>query len=163
MSRGSVSLKIEDLVDFVRLRAGSGFLAYEIKPHKNGSSRVFISIDKSILRNMVNALLSELDARFSTISGVDYVDNLGLTYHFALDSAGLVLSFKVKVPNDKPEVDSISDIVPAAQFIEREIHDLFGIGFNGHPNLGKWILGDDWPEGVYPLRKDFKRGAQQIA
>jgi formate hydrogenlyase subunit 5 len=46
--------------------------------------------------------------------------------------------------------------MPAAEWIEREIQDLLGIRFDGHPNPKRLILADDWPEGVYPLRKDFK-------
>jgi Ni,Fe-hydrogenase III component G len=47
--------------------------------------------------------------------------------------------------------------VAAAEWIEREIHDILGIDFKNHPNLKRLILFDDWPEGVYPLRKDVQK------
>lgn len=63
---------------------------------------------------------------------------------------------KSKIPKDAPVIDSIVDIIPGATLYEREAHDLLGIVFRGHPNLTRLILPEDWPEGVYPLRKDWK-------
>ena len=57
----------------------------------------------------------------------------------------------------KPSVDSLANLLPAAQWIEREIHDVLGIEFRGHPDMRRLILADDWPEGVYPLRKERKK------
>jgi Ni,Fe-hydrogenase III component G len=44
-------------------------------------------------------------------------------------------------------------MIKGAEFIEREMHDLLGIDFPGHPNLVRLILPEDWPDGVYPLRR----------
>ena len=48
----------------------------------------------------------------------------------------------------------ITPLIPGAEWIEREMHDILGITFRNHPNMRRLILSDDWPEGVYPLRKD---------
>ena len=56
---------------------------------------------------------------------------------------------------NNPKIASVSEVIPGAQFFEREAHDLMGIVFKGHPNLERLILPDDFPEGVHPLRKDF--------
>ena len=45
-------------------------------------------------------------------------------------------------------------LIPGAEWIEREMHDLYGINFKNHPRLERLILADDWPEGNYPLRKE---------
>jgi Ni,Fe-hydrogenase III component G len=58
---------------------------------------------------------------------------------------------------ENPSIESITPLIPAAEWIEREIHDILGIEIKNHPNMRRLILADDWPEGVYPLRKDFKR------
>jgi NADH-quinone oxidoreductase subunit C len=50
----------------------------------------------------------------------------------------------------------VVSLLPGAVLYEREVHDLLGVVFDGHPSLERLILPDDWPEGVYPLRKDYK-------
>ncbi len=57
-----------------------------------------------------------------------------------------------QVPADHPEVGSITDLYPGANFGEREVYDLFGISFPGHPDLTRILMPDDWVG--YPLRKD---------
>jgi Ni,Fe-hydrogenase III large subunit/Ni,Fe-hydrogenase III component G len=75
-------------------------------------------------------------------------------YVYALDDVhGLVL-VRVSIPSENPEMNSMTNAVPAANWQEREIQDLFGIKLIGHPNPRRCVLHDDWPE-VYPLRKDF--------
>ena len=61
---------------------------------------------------------------------------------------------RVPVPPDQPEFTSLTNAVPAVNWQEREIQDLFGLKLVGHPNPRRCALHDDWPE-VYPLRKDF--------
>ena len=76
-------------------------------------------------------------------------------YHlYALDSIHAFVLVRVPVPADQPELMSLTDAVPAANWQEREIQDLFGIQLVGHPNPRRCALHDDWPV-VYPLRKDF--------
>ncbi len=60
---------------------------------------------------------------------------------------------KVRVSGDDPVVDSLVPVWPGANWLEREIFDLFGIRFNGHPDLRRILLPDDW-EG-HPLRRDY--------
>jgi NADH-quinone oxidoreductase subunit C len=63
------------------------------------------------------------------------------------------LRLKVRVPGDDPHLPSVTSIYPAAGWLEREVYDLFGIGFDGHPDLRRVLMPDDW-EG-HPLRKDY--------
>jgi NADH-quinone oxidoreductase subunit C len=56
----------------------------------------------------------------------------------------------------QPEIDSITPIFPGAEWIEREMWEMLGINFSGHPNLKRLLLADDWPEGKYPLRQDYE-------
>ena len=67
-----------------------------------------------------------------------------------------VLSIRTLLPRDRPKIRSVHDLLPPAGIYERQIHDLLGITFDGHPNLGRIILNEDWPEGEFPLRKDWK-------
>jgi len=76
-------------------------------------------------------------------------------YHlYVLDSIHAFVLVRVAVAAERPELLSLTHAVPAANWQEREIQDLFGIKLIGHPNPRRCALHDDWPE-VYPLRKDF--------
>ena len=61
-----------------------------------------------------------------------------------------------QLDRDNPEIDSLAQVFHGANWIEREMHELLGIKFRGHPNLKRLLLSDQWPEGVYPLRQDYK-------
>lgn len=75
-------------------------------------------------------------------------------YIYAFDAIHSFVLVRVPVAGDQPELLSLTNAVPAANWQEREIQDLFGIRLVGHPNPRRCALHDDWPE-VYPLRKDF--------
>jgi len=115
--------------------------------------RAYINIDKKDIFRVTQVLFKELQLRFITASAVDKPDFLEVVYHFSNDPAGEVYSVRVSLDDKiKPEIQSISPIFPGAEWIEREIWELFGINFIGHPNLKRLLLADDWPEGDYPLR-----------
>jgi len=75
-------------------------------------------------------------------------------YVFALDSAHGFFILRIPVPAERPLFTSLTNALPAANWQEREIQDLFGLELEGHPNPRRCALHDDWPE-VFPLRKDF--------
>ena len=77
-----------------------------------------------------------------------------LYYVFALDAAHGFLILRVPVSPGRPQFVSLTDALPAANWQEREIQDLFGLELEGHPNPRRCALHDDWPD-VHPLRKDF--------
>jgi Ni,Fe-hydrogenase III large subunit/Ni,Fe-hydrogenase III component G len=77
-----------------------------------------------------------------------------LYYVFALDAAHGFFILRVPLPADQPRFTSLANALPAANWQEREVQDLFGLKLEGHPNPRRCALHDDWPE-VYPLRKDF--------
>jgi Ni,Fe-hydrogenase III large subunit/Ni,Fe-hydrogenase III component G len=77
-----------------------------------------------------------------------------LYYVFALDAAHGFLILRVPVSGAQPQCISLTNALPAVNWQEREIQDLFGIQLEGHPNPRRCALHDDWPD-VHPLRKDF--------
>jgi NADH:ubiquinone oxidoreductase subunit C len=77
-------------------------------------------------------------------------------YHFSFDAEGLILSLHVILDKKNPRIESLSNMFSASNWIEREMHELFGIDFLHHPNQEKLLSEGNWAEGVYPYRKEFK-------
>jgi NADH-quinone oxidoreductase subunit C len=91
----------------------------------------------------------------SMISAVDWQDQgFECVYHLRSYKNNLYVEIKVKLPRDSPRIDSIADMYGGADWHEREAYDLMGITFDGHPNLKRILLPDDWIG--HPLRKDYK-------
>ena len=72
----------------------------------------------------------------------------------------LRLRMSTSIGREDPKVDSLTPLWPGAGFAEREVYDMFGIGFDGHPDLTRILMPDDW-EG-HPLRKDFGVGSVPV-
>lgn len=121
--------------------------------HEKSEKRFYILIDKKDLLKMVDFIFNKLQARYIILTGLDTPKGLEILYHFAFDSIGKVVSLRIILPHDKPEVESISNIITGAQWIEREIYDLLGIVFKNHPDPRRFLMADDWPEGVFPYRR----------
>jgi NADH-quinone oxidoreductase subunit C len=124
----------------------------DVKVHNE--RRIYITIDSKVLKECVNILFRQLNGRYIIISGVDNFDSFELIYHFGFDSFGAIVSLRVFLERNNPEVVSLVDTIPGVFYIEREIWELLGINFVGHPNLKHFLLRDDWPEEDYPLRKN---------
>ena len=94
--------------------------------------------------------------RLSTVTAVDrYPEQprFELVYHMHSITANLRVRLKCRLAGDRPQIDSVTPVWRAANWYEREIFDLFGIRFVGHPDLRRIMMPDDW-EG-HPLRKDY--------
>ena len=103
-------------------------------------------------------LYEDLDLRFLIATGLDSEDCFEILYHFSNDETGCIVTVKAFIRDrENPSIESITSLVPGAEWIEREIYDILGIEIKNHPNMKRLVLADDWPEGVYPLRKDVKR------
>jgi NADH-quinone oxidoreductase subunit C len=92
------------------------------------------------------------------ITAVDYRDpELPLEVVYQLRSLGRKVDLRLKVPLDKAgalEVDSVCDLWKGADWLEREVYDMFGVTFRGHPDLRRILMWDSYAEG-HPLRKEF--------
>lgn len=136
--------------DKIKERLGSKIIEWK----ENSSKRIYFTIDKKDIFATVEFLFNELGLRFSTASGIDTPLGFEILYHFSFDKAGEFYSVRVLIEDKKhPQIDSIAPIFPGAEWIEREIWEMLGINFKGHPNLKRLLLAEDWPEGDYPLRQ----------
>jgi membrane-bound hydrogenase subunit beta len=117
--------------------------------------RIFILVNKKVFGKAIRYLTKRMDfSHVSTITGVDVGEEIEVIYH--LNRAGTTeLSLKVRVAKDKLVLPTITDIIPGATLYEREVHDILGVIFEGHPDLSPVILPEGWPSDVYPLRKEW--------
>jgi NADH-quinone oxidoreductase subunit C len=96
---------------------------------------------------------------FDYLIDITSIDNLGeeprfeIVYHLYSMPNASPLRLKLKVPEEAGAVDTVSDIWPTANWHEREIYDMMGIKFSGHPDLRRILMWDGYP--YFPLRKDF--------
>ena len=93
---------------------------------------------------------------FEDVTAVDWFPStprFQLSYHIVSHKYKERIRLRVLVDSETPAVDSITPVWPSANYYEREVFDLFGIRFEGHPNLRRIMMPDDWQG--HPLRKDY--------
>jgi NADH:ubiquinone oxidoreductase subunit C len=126
------------------------------KIEKTSPKKAFVDMDAAKITQFVIHIFKDLGLRPNTISAVDTFGGFELLYHFSYDRSGVTLSLRALLKDrTEPTIDTITGITRSAWWIEREIHELFGINFRDNKDLRTLLLPDDWPKGVYPLRKDF--------
>jgi len=118
--------------------------------------RAIVTVNPAALPAIASHLYLNEGYRFIIASALHIRRGFEIYYHFSLDSKGLVLSLHVILDAEKPRIESLSNMFSASNWIEREMHELFGIDFMHHPNQEKLLSEGNWAEGVYPYRKEFK-------
>jgi len=129
-------------------------------------SRVYMTIDRAELRTVTGVLIDRMNARYVVGAGTDIreADDCFLISHFfALDEDGIYVALHMKVPADDPKVQSITGMIPGANWSEREIYDMIGVEMEGHPDPRRLVVADDWPEGVFPMRCDTPHDVKPVA
>jgi NADH-quinone oxidoreductase subunit C len=93
---------------------------------------------------------------FEDVTAVDWFPSsprFQVSYHIVSHAHKERIRLRVMLPAEDPSVETITSIWPGANYYEREVFDLFGIDFDGHPNLRRILMPDDW--NGHPLRKDY--------
>jgi len=116
-------------------------------------------VARNVLRDVAERCRSDKDLQFNLLTDATSVDRYPLeprfevNYHLVSIPRSDRLRLQVRLSASDPVVDSLVSVWPGANWLEREIFDLMGIRFEGHPDLRRILMPDDW-EG-YPLRKDY--------
>jgi Ni,Fe-hydrogenase III component G len=118
--------------------------------------RVIITVLPDSIINVAEYLYRTERFRFIIASALHTKNGFEIHYHFSKDSIGLIINIHVILDKDLPQIESLSNMFSASNWIEREMHELLGINFLNHPNQEKLISEGNWAEGVYPMRKEFK-------
>jgi NADH-quinone oxidoreductase subunit C len=119
-----------------------------------------VIVKKEIILSLCERLHHDSDLYFDMLSCVTGVDNgseagtMEVIYHLYSIPFNQSLVLKVILPRESPELESIVSVWNAANWLEREVYDMFGIQFNNHPDLRRILMPADWKG--YPLRKDYK-------
>jgi NADH-quinone oxidoreductase subunit C len=123
---------------------------------------VTVTVDRDRLLDALRALRDEDDLRCTWLSDVSCTDwpgrdpRIWMAYHLRSPERGHRVRVKTGLPEDDLRVASAVPVFPAAEWQEREVFDLFGVGFDGHPDLRRVLMPDDWVG--HPLRKDHPLG-----
>ena len=145
MNQEELNKKIEEVKDKI------------IAIEQTTDNRLYLPCESENAYDVCKFLFEDVAARFVIATGIDAEDCFQVLYHFSYDQTGCVITVKALIRDrENPAIESITPIVPGAEWIERELFDILGIEIKNHPNMKRLILADDWPEGVYPLRKDAK-------
>src|SRR3954469_21237921 len=126
-------------------------------PGADPQTTLYVSRDQ--LPAIARALRDRAELAFDFLAELTAVDywpkepRYELVYVLVSIPNRLRVRVKVRIPNDDPHVATVSGIWPAANWLEREVWDLFGIAFDGHPDRRRLLMPEDWQG--YPLRKDY--------
>jgi Ni,Fe-hydrogenase III component G len=119
-------------------------------------NRVDVSLEPAQLLDCVGPLAAAHWGYLSALTGLDHGPEAGrmeALYHFCNRAA--VITLRVQLPREKAAVPSVCGVIPSATLFERELMEMFGVTCEGTPDSRRLFLPDEWPDGVYPLRKDF--------
>jgi NADH-quinone oxidoreductase subunit C len=122
-----------------------------------------LQIDPAAIRPTLQHLRGRGYAFLASVHGLDYYPEeprLGVIYELLDMQRVDRITVKLRLPVDSPEVDSVTDEWPTANHQEREVYDMFGVVFNGHPDLRRILMPEDY-EG-HPQRRDFPIGGEPV-
>ena len=118
-----------------------------------------IYVEHSAIRDACTLLRDDAECPFNYLADLTCVDwfpsepRFEVVYHLLSIPAKERVRLKVRLEGSSPALDSVTPVWPSANYFEREVFDLFGVRFAGHPYLRRLLMPEDW-EG-HPLRKDY--------
>lgn len=129
------------------------------KCEKMAPNQLLVTTSSDKICEVIEKISNDYNAyHLSTISAVDLGKEIELNYHLFSYKYMVDITVRCSIPKDNPRIKSIIDVIPGAILYEMEVHDLFGVYFEGNPNMNeRLILPEDWPEDLPPpLWKDVK-------
>jgi NADH-quinone oxidoreductase subunit C len=152
---------LEALAEQLREEAAIGEQGILAGEHFRSQAALWIAPER--VREVLSALRARGFAFLASVHGVDYLPEeprLGVHYQLLDMAARERIAVKLRVPLSDPEVPSVTPQWPTANHQEREIYDMFGVRFTGHPDLRRILMPDHY-EG-HPQRRDFPIGGEPV-
>jgi len=150
---------VEQLKDHPALARILAWSPAAVEGAKFDREELSVYIERGHIRNVCALLRDEKECPFNFLSDVTCVDwypsepRFEVIYQLLSIPNKERVRLKVRLDSGSPVIESVVGVWPAANFFEREVYDLFGVRFTGHPYLRRIQMPEDW-EG-YPLRKDY--------
>ena len=150
-------MPVQSLIETLMTRFPQAVLSVEADTAR---SEVTVKVAAERILDLTRYLHDAPDASFdhlTDICSVDYPEDgqrFEVVYHLHSLSHGRRLRLKARLCEDNATIASVTSVWKGAEFLEREVYDMMGIRFEGHPDLRRILLPEDYAEG-YPLRKDF--------
>jgi NADH:ubiquinone oxidoreductase subunit C len=136
-------------------------LVPEAEVFEHNPKRFYIRLPRQRLTDAARHLHRDCGMRLAICTAVDTREGFEVLYHFSEDRTGRMFTLKVLAPRDDARIESQGAWFPAAEWIEREMHELMGIEFVGHPNQIPLLTSDtDWDSSRRPLRRDFEQRSE---
>ena len=142
----------EEILAQIKEKLGDRIVEWRVKSER----RIYVEVRPEDVPEATHLLFKVLGARFQIASGIDTSTAIEILYHWAFDKYNFVLNLQTRLDREHPEIESVAPICTGTEWIEREMSELLGIRFRNHPDMRHLLLSDDWPEGKYPLRRDYK-------
>lgn len=128
----------------------------KVQVAERSPKRVYIYAENDIWVDLADFIFNELDGRFDTGVGVDDRDGVEVMFFFPFDRDDFYLTIKTFATKPKPALDSISNIITGAKWIEREIFEMYEVTFRNHPDLRPVLRADTRPADFYPAKRENK-------
>lgn len=152
-----------EIVETYRTEFGTGILEAKITQRGEGVKKtpaynIWLRIDRELLKPSIRKLIGIRFPHLAVIAGNDLGDVIELLYilsvFYGTRFGEYMITFAIRLPKNDLTVPTITDLIPGALFSEREKQEFFGITVTGIPDGRRLFLPEDFPEGVYPWRKD---------
>jgi NADH:ubiquinone oxidoreductase subunit C len=144
-----VNVNYDILPELLKLNFNSDIRRIIIRQRK----RLVIYIRKEALPEIANYFIDELSYRFIIATGMLSDSGFEIIYHFSDDKNGYVINLLTELDKNNPEIESLANIINSANWIEREIYELFGINFINHPNMTRLISDGNWKDNEFPYAR----------
>lgn len=160
---GGLNDSVDTIAAELAKKLGDKLLSCEVRSPR----RIYCEVAPRDFPEMAVFLWGEKKCRFNIASGLQTPTGFEVLYHFSWNEGdetgpgggkGVVVSVRVKTTDkEHPVLVSVADKIKAFDFIERELHDLLGITFEGRKETKPLLAAEDWPKDFFPLRRTEKR------
>jgi membrane-bound hydrogenase subunit beta len=153
----------QEIIDLYKTGFGAGILSATVTErgegvHKKKAYNIWIRLEKNLLKPAIKKLMDIRFPHFAVIAGNDLGDEIELLYILSVfhgtKSGEYMVTFAVRLKKTDLTIPTITDLIPGALLSEREKQEFFGITVTGIPDGRRLFLPEDFPQGVFPWRKD---------
>jgi NADH-quinone oxidoreductase subunit C len=134
----------------------------KVKVAERSPKRVYVYAENDVWVDLARFLFDDLGARFDTGVALDTRDGVEVMFFFPFDLEHFYVTIKTFAPKPNPSINSITPVIPGAKWIEREMFEMYEVGFRNHPDLRPLLRADTRPGDYYPAKREVKDGHETV-